>query len=66
MTADWYLFWKQHNARPVVSEYQLDMAIMLYGMEMMTECLATAVIPAFTAMAGAMTALLRTARRAEK
>jgi hypothetical protein len=42
------------------------MAIMLYGMEMMTECLATAVIPAFTAMAGAMTALLRTARRAEK
>lgn len=50
MTADWYLFWSQHYARPIVSEFDLELGIVAYGMDVMGKYFAQHFVPAFTKM----------------
>jgi hypothetical protein len=64
MTADWFLFWQQHYARPTITEFELEMGILQHGIEQMSYYLSTAVAPAFKKMAEEMTRFMRTVTQA--
>ena len=45
MTTDWYLFWQQHYQHPLVSEWDLSVAILTDGLDRMRGKFAEAFVP---------------------
>jgi hypothetical protein len=54
MTADWYLFWTQNNARPVWNELDLEMWLINRSFVEMGSVFRTAVGPVFSDLARSM------------